>query len=655
MPLGRITVPNTGENGLSCAVSRFLGNPTPDRLDSGSEYACCHGHCNRQGWQCLFYGHRGDHAAARMKPMSSFYSTGFPLRSAIALISFLLLSSFLPRLVLGQVEGPRDEFQSLMQLGQYQLTQGQLAEAEQNFRDASTLDPIKPGPWYLLGYCLHQQKKYPEAIVAYRKAIEFPRVAINANYNLGCVLALTGKIEAAFEALDRAVDAGYGNFAQLQEDPELSNLRTDPRFRQYKVIWLEDAQLFQEPSRIIHQWFGESAGDQFGWTARRTGDLNQDGVIDFVATAPTFGNGAGRVYIYSSKDGNCLYQITGDPGDRLGNSAVGIGDVNQDGVPDLAIGAPQAGGTGAVRICSGSDGSELYRIKGQRKGGQFGYEVSECGDIDSDGAPDFLVGELTGNRKATSSGCVVGCSGRDGQVLFRLEGDESGDSFGSATCAVAIEGGEHLVAVGAPNAGPNDRGRVYVYTIKGDVSKLRFCIESDENSANLGQMFLSFPGDLDRDGIPDLYASDFSDQTKAVGGGKVVIHSGKTGELLQCIYGSQAGEGLGTSPSDAGDVDGDGIGDLIIGAWQNSEGAQAGGKVYLYSTSKEGKLLRSWTCRQAGDTLGFDACGIGDVDGDGHVDFLLTSAWCGKNGAKSGRVLIVAGQDYSPDGNQAPQ
>ena len=81
----------------------------------------------------------------------------------------------------------------------------------------------------------------------------------------------------------------------------------------------------------------------------------------------------------------------------------------------------------------------------------------------------------------------------------------------------------------------------------------------------------------------------------------------------------------------------------MIGAWRHGGAAPAGGKVYVYS-GRDGCLMRTITGKVMGETLGFDATGAGDVDGDGVPDLLLTSAWSTVNGARSGRMWLVAGE-----------
>lgn len=542
---------------------------------------------------------------------------------------------------------PDPELVATMQRAQSLLGQGSFSEAESELRKAAEKFPNKPSPWYLLGYTLHAQKKYDEALPFYEKAATFEPTKKNSLYNIACIHSIKNDPDKAFASLESAIKAGFTNFGQLQGDADFTNIQSDPRFKKLLPKWLTDDQIFIEPTRIIHQWIGESAQDQFGWTARRVGDIDGDGATDVIATAPSCHAGAGRVYVYSAKSGELLHTVTGGPGDGLGNSATGVGDINSDGIPDFIAGAPASAGKGAAYVYSGKDASIIYTLKGKTQGGQFGYEVNEAGDFDGDNVPDFFVGEMNGNGNQPKSGKGYIYSGKSGEVLLELKGEKPGDCFGNAAAITKIGDQRFLVAIGAQNAGPTKRGRVYVFDINHSDVSLRFTIDPDKNSVNLGQMFISFPGDLDQDGVLDVYASDFSDSSQSRGGGKVVIHSGSDGRELVTIAGKIAGEGLGTSPSDAGDVDGDGIGDLVIGAWQNNEGAPSGGKVYLYSMVENGKLLRTWTCKQSGDTFGFDACGIGDVDGDGHVDFLLTSAWSNVKGPKTGRVFVVAGEDYS--------
>jgi hypothetical protein len=154
-------------------------------------------------------------------------------------------------------------------------------------------------------------------------------------------------------------------------------------------------------------------------------------------------------------------------------------------------------------------------------------------------------------------------------------------------------------------------------------------------------MFVSVAGDVDGDGVPDIYASDWSNGAKGPSTGRIYVHSGNTGQRLRTLTGATAGEGFGIGAATAGDVDGDGRADLVIGAWQFAGAAASGGRVTVFS-GRDGSILREITGRVPGETLGFDAVGIGDVDGDGAIDLLITSAWSGVRGYHSGRMYIVS-------------
>jgi hypothetical protein len=223
-------------------------------------------------------------------------------------------------------------------------------------------------------------------------------------------------------------------------------------------------------------------------------------------------------------------------------------------------------------------------------------------------------------------------------VLLTLTGEREGDGFGS-TVAGTVSGTRIVLVVGAPAAGPSKKGRAYVYDRVSTTPQ--FTVDADETGAALAAMFVSVPGDLDGDRLPDVYLSDFGNAAKGPSTGRIYVHSGKDGKRILTLTGETQGEGFGTSPSNAGDVNGDGRADLIVGAWQYAGAAISGGRAYLYS-GKDGTLLRTFTCRTPGDTFGFDAVTMGDVDGDRTVDLLIASAWSGVSGYRSGRVFIVS-------------
>jgi len=499
-------------------------------------------------------------------------------------------------------------------------------------------EPQNARAWRLLGAALQQSRQFDRAIDAYLKAIAIQPDPI-ATYNIGTAYARKNDRDKAFEWLARAKATRRFDMTQMQVDPDIEPLRKDARYAALLPSKEDFADPFVEETKILGEWHGEAMNDQFGWVARDIGDVDKDGVRDFTTSAPgssAAARDAGRIYVYSTRSRKLLWKADGSAGDRLGTTTEAAGDVNADGTPDVV-----ASGGGKVFVYSGRDGAVLRTLA--TPGPSPLTSTAAAGDVDGDGHADVLAGSTpppaapVANAPALPGAAYV-FSGKDGSVLLTLEGERAGDNFGSAVAGFA-DAKQFLLVIGAPKAGPHNTGRTYVYTSRSKTPA--YVVDADDTGAALGAMFVAVAGDVDKDGAADVYVSDFPNRAKGPATGRVYVHSGKSGARILTLTGEGPGEGFGTSASVAGDMDGDGHADLAVGAWQYAGAAPSGGRIYLYS-GKDGRLLRTITCRIPGDTLGFDSVGIGDTDGDGTVDLLVTSAYSGINGYHSGRLFIVS-------------
>jgi hypothetical protein len=499
-------------------------------------------------------------------------------------------------------------------------------------------EPSNGRAWRNLALANQRLKNLDAAMQAYKQALDVDPSFPTPMFQLAILSASKDDHEEAFAWLSKAKASHKLDMTQMDATPELAALKTDPRYAALLPVRKDFDDPFVEPVTVIREWDGEAANDQFGWIARSIGDVDRDGVADFVTSAPTFkaaAENSGRIYVYSTKSAKLLWKADGHANDQLGTGLEAAGDTNGDGIPDVVASAP---GGGYANIYSGRDGGVLRTLKAENINDDFGRHVAGVGDVNRDGYADVIVGAPNNSVAGDKAGRAYVYSGKDGSILLTLSGEQANDNFGSAVAGFSDQ--RHIVLmVGAPGAGSHHTGRTYVYDGLSSVPK--FKIEADETGAALGQMFLTVLGDVDGDGVPDVYASDWSNSAKGPSTGRVYIHSGKDGHRLFTLTGETAGEGFGTSSSVAGDVDGDGHADVIVGAWQYSGGAVGAGRAYLYS-GFDGHLFRTYTCRTPGDTFGFDSVTMGDVKGDGTSAFLITSGWSGVHGYHSGRIFLIS-------------
>jgi len=521
---------------------------------------------------------------------------------------------------------------------------GEYQEAIDVLRPFLETEPDAARSWMLLGSCHHGLAQYERALEIHAKVASFEDHRSSGCYNMACAYAMLGEVDLAFEWLTKAREAGFGDLNLLRTDPELDTLRDDERFAAFLSLEGLPAS-FREPGvdvlRVIE---GEAAGDQFGWIGRNAGDCDGDGTADLLISAPfkqIEGPNAGRIYVDSGRTGERLFTASGRPGEYLGIGIDSAGDVDGDGHADVIAGASGSKETGRAYVYSGRSGELLRTLAGENPGDQFGRKVAGTGDVDGDGRPDVIVGAPGFDGVHEEAGRAYVFSGRTGETILTLDGERAGDHFGSAVDGCTGPEGRLLI-VGAHDAGEGQRGRVYVYRHADGAAEPAFVIESGPDDVNLGRMFVSAVGDVDGDGHVDVYGSDWESNAHGLSGsGRIYIHSGRDGTRLHELSGSRPTDGFGIGTCEAGDVDGDGADDFLVGAWQSNAGAPAGGRCTLFS-GRTGEILATYSCEAPSDTFGFDTTGMGDLNGDGRLDFLVTAAYSHVNGPRSGRVFVIS-------------
>ena len=413
---------------------------------------------------------------------------------------------------------------------------------------------------------------------------------------------------------------------------------------------------------------GIDAGDRSGVSVSSAGDVNGDGYDDLIIgarSADPNGESSGETYVVyggasapgangvldlSALDGTIGFTLTGiDPDDESGRSVSSAGDVNGDGYDDLIIGGDgadpkgegsgetyvvyggaNAPGTDGVLALSALDGTNGFSLTGIDAEDQSGRSVSSAGDVNGDGYDDLIVGAhradpdgarsgetyvVYGGARAPGTDGVFDLSALDGTNGFSLTGIDAGDRSGvSVSSAGDVNGdGYDDLIIGARSADPNGESSGEAYVVYGGASA---------------------PG---ANGVLDLSALD--------------------GTIGFTLTGIEPDDESGRSVSSAGDVNGDGYDDLIIGARSADPNGESSGETHVVyggasAPGTDGVLALSALDGTNGFTLtGIDAedqsgrsvSSAGDVNGDGYDDLLIGARGADPNGLDSGETYVVYG------------
>ncbi|MCW2410813.1 MULTISPECIES: Ig-like domain-containing protein [unclassified Sphingobium] len=417
-------------------------------------------------------------------------------------------------------------------------------------------------------------------------------------------------------------------------------------------------------------YISASQGNEYaGHSVSNAGDVNGDGLNDLLVGAWGRDNGndlAGGAYIVYGKTGGTFVDLAALPGavgatksngfvligsntdGRAGISVSVAGDINGDGYADFLVGAHQqdvgsANEAGRVYVVYGrSNNSTIdlsaltaasnslgFMVEGSSTSDQLGLSVSDAGDVNGDGLSDFIVSAFTADTPGSNSGAAY--------VVFGQTG---------------INGAS--LNVSALTAATNTRGFMISGSSAGDQTGLA----------------VAGSGDINGDGLSDLALAATYADTSASNPGKFYIVFGKSdgasvgasalsvaGNTLGFVINGSSADDNASSISVIGDVNGDGLADLLVGSQvSDSNGQLDAGKAYVVFGKTDSSTVELSALSVAGNTQGFaihesgqasaflgKSVSAGDLNGDGLVDLMITAHYVDYWNVEGGGVSVIYG------------
>ena len=475
----------------------------------------------------------------------------------------------------------------------------------------------------------------------------------------------------------------------------------------------------------------EAAGDRFGFTVGTAGDVDGDGRADVVVGAyqnDTAGSNAGRVYVCyldpppaaarpglalagagtmgffgcavgtagdvngdghpdvivgesrndaGATDAGAAYVHFGGPGadnvadlvmtgthtnEYLGWAVGTAGDMNGDGYDDFVVGATNGyalGGmvpTGVAYVFFGGptpDAVADLELSGAANGDQFGYSVGTAGDVNGDGYDDVVVGAPRNDTPGTDGGrayVFYGGAAPDATVDLTLSGAASGDQFGySVGTAGDVNGdGYDDVVVGAPVhdvPGSLEVGAVYVYFGGASPNPVADVAMNGQAAGDWLGISVGTAGDMDGDGYDDVVVgAPFNDANGADAGRVYVLRGGLAVDAVPdlAFAGLAAGDEFGNPVAGAGDVNLDGFADVVVGAYRNDAAGTTAGAAYVFYGGVAGDPVADHVLlgHAANDRFGYSVGTAGDFFADGVDDVVVGALYDDAGGTDAGAAYV---------------